>query len=54
MNRYLRIDSREARKSIANSRRLRLRNSLMNNQGLSKETAKELAREAVPVRKAKA
>lgn len=47
------MQSRDARKAVTNSRRWRLRNSLMNNQGLSKGVATELAKEAVPMRKAK-
>jgi len=50
---YLRRQSHEARHAIRQSRRWRLRRSLMRNQGLSKETAKALAAGAVPSRKAR-
>lgn len=48
---YLRLRSHETRHLITQARRYRLRNSLMRNQGLSKDVAKALAHEAVPPRK---
>jgi hypothetical protein len=50
---YLRQRSNRTRRIIEKSRRYRLRVSLMRNQGVSKETAKELAAEAELVVKAK-
>jgi hypothetical protein len=50
---YLRLGARSARRGIAKSRRWRLRKSLMRNQGISREIATALAKDAVPQRKAK-
>lgn len=50
---YLRRSSCEAQRGITKYRRFKLRRSLMRNQGLSQATAKELATEAVKVRKPK-
>ncbi len=50
---FLRRGSHQARHAVTQSRRWRLRRSLMRNQGLPKQTAKALAIEAVPARKAK-